>query len=514
MRLAYVLTTALVATASIATITSQVSGQSPLVASASAAQAITPRPGAPVSFADLVDRLQPAVVNISTKEKIQIPTGNNPFAGTPFEAMFKMQGGGQTVTREVGALGSGFLISSDGYIVTNNHVVAAHDAKGEMRHDAVASVTIILENRKEYPATIVGRDEASDIAVLKINATGLPFVRLGESSKSRVGDWVIAIGNPDGLNGTVTAGIVSAIRKNLSSGAYGHYIQTDTAINPGNSGGPMFDMNGNVIGINQWIASPNGGSVGLGFAIPADVAKPIIETLKGGAAIHRGYLGVQTQPVDENVADALGLQKGHGDLVQSLVPGGAAVAAGIHQGDVIIRVNNQEVTQDSTLSFIVTRLAVGAHVPIDVIRNGSHLTLTAVLAERPSEAKLASLSSAKPGSALGGGDEEDNNPVSTKAALGLSLQAITSEIAQQLGVPENTKAVVVAAVDPSSDAAAHNFSRGDIIYSVNNRAVATVAQFNAAVAAAKAQGHNAVLLQWRHGNEPALFVAVKINSDR
>jgi serine protease Do len=467
-----------------------------------------------MSFADLAERLQPAVVNISTKEKVQVSA--NPFAGTPFADMFGGMGGadgGRPVTREAQSLGSGFIISSDGYIVTNNHVVSGHSDRGGA-NATVSSITVIMPDRKEYAAKLVGHDATSDLAVLKINATGLPFVKFGDSSKARVGDWVIAIGNPLGLGGSVTAGIVSAIHRNIGNGGpYDRYIQTDASINQGNSGGPMFDLNGNVIGINSMIASPNGGSVGLGFAIPAELAKPIIETLKGGANVHRGYLGVQIQPLDEGIADSLGLQKDHGELVASVVPGGAAAKAGVRQGDVIARVNNVDVTPDSSLSFIVAGLPVGARVPIEVIRNGQHQTLTAVLAERPSEEKLALI-----GKRGNGGLSEEDGDKSTiqasKATLGLGLQSLTPEIAAQIGVSESTKGVVIVAIDPSSDAAGKGFQRGDIILSVNQAPTTTPAQVNAIVNAAKAKGRGTVLLYAQHGNNPPVFIPVKLVSDK
>ncbi len=514
MRLAYALTSALVVCASIACfalqspVTAQTSSTQPAVFAAS-----PPRAGAPMSFADLAERLQPAVVNISTKERVQVSA--NPFAGTPFADMFggEQAGGGRPITREAQSLGSGFIISEDGYVVTNNHVVSGHGERGGP-NAAVSSITVILPDRKEYKAKLVGHDASSDLAVLKIEAHGLPFVKFGDSARARVGDWIIAIGNPLGLGGSVTAGIVSAIHRNIGNGgAYDRYIQTDASINQGNSGGPMFDLNGNVIGINSMIASPNGGSVGLGFAIPAELAKPIIDTLKGGANVRRGYLGVQIQPLDEGIADSLGLQKDHGELVASVVPGGAAAKAGVRQGDVIARVNNREVTPDQNLSFIVAGLPVGARVPIEIIRNGQRQTLTAILAERPSEEKLALLTkSGKPG--LSEEDGDKSTVLASKASLGMALQAMTAEIAQQLGVSENLKGVVIAAIDPASNAAEVGLQRGDIILSVNQQPVTTPTQVNAAVAAAKANGRNTVLLYFQRGNASPIFRAVKLVSDK
>src|SRR5690606_8259577 len=260
---------------------------------------IAPRSGAPASFADLTEQLQPAVVNISTRQQITVET--NPFAGTPFADLFGNRGGGP-VTREAQSLGSGFLVSADGYVVTNNHVIQP-DGRAELKE-----VTVTMPDGTEYTAEVVGRDAASDLAVLKISGERpFPFVEFGDSRQARVGDWVVAIGTPFGLGGTVTSGIVSAVHRATGAGAYERFIQTDASINRGNSGGPLFDMQGNVIGINNAIFSPSGGSVGIGFAIPAETAAPIVQKLISGEEILRGYLGVRIQPMSEDLAEALGL---------------------------------------------------------------------------------------------------------------------------------------------------------------------------------------------------------------
>jgi len=280
---------------------------------------VVPRAGAPASFADLTAQLQPAVVNISTRQKITV-NNSNPFAGTPFADLFGNQQGGQQAqptTREAQSLGSGFLVSADGYVVTNNHVITA-DGQGK-----VEQITVSTSDGTEYPATLVGADQASDLAVLKIKgAKPFPFVHFGDSRKARVGDWVIAIGQPFGLGGTVTAGIVSAVLRNTGGGgAYDRYIQTDASINRGNSGGPLFDMQGDVIGINNAIYSPTGGSVGIGFAIPAETASPIVDKLIRHEEILRGYLGVRIQPVTDDFSAALGIPDNRGEFVQSVEAG-------------------------------------------------------------------------------------------------------------------------------------------------------------------------------------------------
>ena len=318
MRYAYAITGALLlgGTAIAVTTSSNVGAQ---VAQNEGLQAAAPA-GAPASLADMVEKLQPAVVNISTKQRVQV---QNPFAGTPFGNLFGF-GQGQPQTRQAQSLGSGFIISADGYIVTNNHVVSA-GAEGA----TVEQITVTLTDREEYTAKLVGRDAATDIAVLKIEPKkAMPFVKFGDSTKARVGDWVVAIGNPFALSGTVTAGIISAVHRG-TGGTYDKFIQTDASINQGNSGGPMFDMRGNVIGINSQILSPSGGNVGIGFAIPSEQAAPIVETLMKGQTVKRGYLGVQISPLGEDLAESLGLAKNSGEFIQGVEPGRGADKAGI-----------------------------------------------------------------------------------------------------------------------------------------------------------------------------------------
>jgi serine protease Do len=473
-------------------------------------EAVTaPRPGAPMSFADLAARLQPAVVNISTTQRVQVQQ-SNPFSGTPFGDLF---GGadpnsGRPITREAQSLGSGFIISADGYIVTNNHVISAEGRPGAKA--VVQQITVTLPDRTEYQATLVGRDPASDLAVLKINPKGaLPFVKFGDSTQTRVGDWVIAIGNPFGLGGTLTAGVVSALhRVTGQGGAYDRYIQTDASINQGNSGGPMFDINGNVIGINTLIFSPTGGNVGIGFAIPAEQAWPIVQQLKGGSAIKRGYLGVGIQPLDEGIADSLGLPKNRGELIARVEPGEGADKAGIKQGDIVVKVAGKDVTPDQTLSYLVANTSVGSRVPIEIIRDGRRQTLTAVVGQRPPEDKLAALGTT-PDQGLEPEDEQ-SSAKATKESLGLALQPLTPEISRQLGLTGTVKGVVIGAVDPSSDAAQKGLQRGDVILSVNYKPAATPADIAAAASAAKAAGRANVLLQIQRGNTPAIYRAVKL----
>jgi serine protease Do len=478
--------------------------------------AMAPR-GAPMSFADLAAKLQPAVVNISTKQRVPVRA-----QADPFEEFFRRfdptqpQGGNdnsgsggsssgsgaQPRTREAGSLGSGFIISPDGYIVTNNHLVQGVNGTG-----TVDTVTVITTDRREYPARIIGRDETSDLAVLKIEGHNLPFVNWGDSTKARVGDWVLAIGNPYGLGGTVTAGIISALHRGITGvGAYDRYIQTDAAINMGNSGGPMFDLNGNVIGINSALISPTGASVGIGLSIPAEAAKPVVDSLMKGQRPSRGYLGVGLQPLDENLAPSLGLPKDSGEIVRSVVANGPAGRAGLVQGDVIVKVNGQPVTPDQTVSYLVANTPVGTRIPLEIVRGGKRATVTVQVGERPTEEALAKLSGGNSST------QGDNTPAPTvpQRALGLSLAPVTPELARAANLPAGVHGVIITSVDPNADAAEQGLQRGDLIVSVNNQPVISPAQVIAAVDVARKAGRSSVLLLVKRGNAPEAFVGINI----
>ena len=467
-------------------------------------QAAAPRAGAPMSFADLVARLQPAVVNISTDQKVTISQPTNPFAGTPFADLFGQFGrGGQDgapITRQAQSLRSGFIISPDGYVVTNNHVVAPGN-----RQATVEAIRVTLPDRKEYVAKLVGRDTASDLALLKIDSpTPLPFVRFGDSANARVGDWVVAIGNPFGLGGTVTAGIVSAVHRVTGQGANDRFIQTDASINQGNSGGPMFNLRGEVIGINSQIFSQSGGNIGIGFAIPAEDAKPIIDTLMKGEQVRRGYIGVGIQPLSDDIAAALGLPKNSGEIIGRVEPGGPAAKAGLRPGDVVTRVNGTAVTPDTTLSYLVANVAPGRTAKLDVIRDGKPTSVSVVTATRPPEDQLAQTGD--------GGDSFDDEGPRTPGTpasndIGLTVQPLTPTIARQIGVDSTVQGVVISQVDPSSDAG-QKLRRGDVIVSVNSIPARTAADVQRGVQAAKSAGRPQVLLSVVRGRNPAAFIAV------
>jgi serine protease Do len=486
-------------------------GQAGAQVAQNAPSQMAPRPGAPMSFADLTARLAPAVVNISTKQRVPVRAQQDPFEEffrrfDPNQPQGDSGGGAQPRTREAGSLGSGFIISPDGYVVTNNHLIQGLTGTG-----TVDSVTITTTNGKEYPARIVGRDDTSDLALLKIDGHNLPFVQWGDSTKARVGDWVIAIGNPYGLGGTVTAGIVSAIHRGIpgaTPGAYDRYIQTDAAINMGNSGGPMFDLNGNVIGINAALISPTGASVGIGLAIPAELAKPVIDALAKGQRPQRGYLGVGLQPLDEDLAPSLGLPKNSGEIVRSLVPDGPAARGGLQQGDVIVSVNGHAVTPEETVSYLIANTQVGSRVPLVIIRGGKRQTVNVVVGERPTEEALSKIGSNNVTTPDSGGAA---SPVAPQRALGLSLAPLTPELARAGNLPATARGVIVTSVDPNSDAADQGLQRGDLVVSVNNQLVTSPAQVIATVDAARKSGRSKVLLLVKRGNAPEAFVGVDIS---
>lgn len=468
---------------------------------------VVPVAGAPASFADLTAQLAPAVVNIATRQRVEV--ANNPFAGTPFAELFnRRQGGGgsEPQTREAQSLGSGFIISADGIVVTNNHVISPPDTRAKLE-----SITITLPDGNEYEADLIGADPASDLAVLKIRSDRtFPFVKFGDSQSARVGDWVVAIGNPFGLGGTVTSGIISAVYRNTGQGgAYDRYLQTDASINRGNSGGPLFDMRGNVIGINNAIFSPSGGSVGIGFAIPAEIAAPIVEKLRAGQEIQRGYLGVGLAPIDEDFAASLGLPKRRGELVQTVQDDSPALRAGLKPGDVVTKVNGKDVTSEQTVSFLVANLQPGAKVPVELLRNGEKLALNVTLGKRPTEAELQQQAQTF--------DPEADEPMAPGTSdstieqkLGLQVTPMSAAIARALGVPADTKGVVIAAVDQNSDAARKGLARGDVILSASYKETPTVEALLAQIKAATDANREAIMLRVQRRNNPPVFMALRL----
>lgn len=494
MRYAYAATTALLLTGSALALVngSPVTAQTALPVSA---QANLAPAGAPASFADLVAQLQPAVVNISTKQKVQVATSFNPFTGER-----------RPVTQEQASGGSGFLISADGYIVTNNHVVAGGPAG-----DAVDRVTVTLFDGKEYAAEIVGRDPQSDIALLKIKASNLPFVAMADSTKSRVGDWVIAIGNPLGLSSSVTAGIISALQRNIGAGgAYDRFIQTDTAINPGNSGGPLFNLRGEVIGINNRLISPIGANIGVGFAIPAEEAKPVIESLKKGVRPERGYLGVGIRPVNEKLADSLGIDKNRGEEVTGVVPGQAGDKGGLKEFDIVLKIDGQDVSPERTLSYIIANTKPGSRVTLDILREGKPQKLNVIVGTRPTEEQIAKSNFNPDEQKEFDGETNEASAKYLRDALGISVIPLDEAITRRLGIPSDTRGLVIDIAGSGSVAQA-GIQRADVIVSVNYKSVATPEELVSAIKSARTAGRSNILLGVKRRGGPTQFVAVGVD---
>jgi len=458
---------------------------------------------APDGFADLVDRLIPAVVNISTTQTVkgqQPPGVEMPQfpPGSPFEEFFKEffdRQQREQRSRKVTSLGSGFIVDSAGYIVTNNHVISDAD-----------EITVILQDDQNtnLKAKVVGRDSKTDLALLKVEAGhSLPFVKWGESDKARVGDWVVAIGNPFGLGGTVTAGIVSARARELNSGPYDDFLQTDAAINKGNSGGPMFNMGGEVIGVNSAIYSPTGGSVGIGFAIPSSLAQPVIEQLRKFGHTKRGWLGVRIQTVTEEIAESMGLSKPTGALVASVTSGGPAEAAGLQAGDVILKFDAKEVADMRHLPRIVAETEIGKTVPVEVWRKGKRLDLQAKVGELEETEQQAAAPA----------PEKEKSTAPTQAqkvdSLGLSLAPISQELRDQYEIGAEVKGVVVTATQDGGGAAEKGIKPGDVIVEVGQEEVTTPGQVASMVDKAKQAGRKSVLLLVERAGD-LRFVAVHI----
>ena len=447
---------------------------------------VTPDMARPVSFADLAEQISPSVVNITTSMLVASPTMPEGIApeGSPFEDFFNNQDG---APRRSSALGSGFVISADGFIVTNNHVIEGAD-----------EISIEFFDGDVLPATVVGTDLNTDIALLKVEATDLPFVPFGDSNGpgSRVGDWVIAMGNPLGQGFSVSAGIVSA-RNRALSGSFDDFIQTDAAINRGNSGGPLFNMDGAVIGVNTAILSPSGGSIGIGFSMSSAVVKPVVDQLREFGETRRGWLGVRIQDVTPDMVDAIaGLDTARGALVTD-VPEGPSLDAGILSGDVLLTFNGVEVPDTRELIKMVGGMPVGQQVPVELLRDGEMMTLTVVLGRREdaeAEALPASV--------------EAPEPVQSEM-LGLTLSEVTDELKQQFQLGDAVTGLVITAVDPASDAGEKGIVAGDIITEAGQQAVATVADFTARIDEATAAGRKSLLLLVRRGGDPR-FVALSI----
>jgi len=470
-------------------------------------QEIKPSPiTAPQGFADLVQPLLPAVVNISTKTLVkskpqlhgEVPLDPN-FPSGPIEDMLRDFFEQQTPSqRNVASLGSGFIISPEGLVVTNYHVIEGAD-----------EITVILNDNTKLPATVVGRDHRTDIAVLKVESkTKLPFVTWGDSNKLRTGDWIIAIGNPFGLGGTVTSGIVSTIKRDISSPALGGnvdyipgYIQTDASINVGNSGGPMFNMQGQVVGINRAIFTPTGGSVGIGFAIPATVVQKVVEQIQKFGRTKRGWLGVRIQAVTEDIAEGLGFKDAEGALVGSVIPNGPAEKAKLLPGDIILKVGDAPVKDSRTVPQLVGDMAVGSTVALTVWRKGKTFVQNIVVGEFEEAQEAGIIAS-----------PEGKTPTKDQSALGISFKALSPEIRRQSGVADDVTGIIVTDIDPKSNAALKGLQPGDVIVEVSQEDVSKPEDFVSLIEKAKKAGRKSVLLLINREDEMR-YVSVKIKEE-
>lgn len=453
----------------------------------------------PGSFADLVEKLSPAVVNISTTQMVKSGGGMQMFGmpeGLPndpafdqfkqfFEQFNRMQG--KPVEREVTSLGSGFVIDASGYIITNYHVI-----------DGAEEVSVRFSDDTDLKAKIIGRDQKTDLALLKVESkTPLAYVPLGDSDKARVGDWVVSIGNPFGLGGTVTAGIISARQRSINAGPYDDFIQTDAAINRGNSGGPLFNTKGEVIGINSAIFSTNGGSIGIGFAIPTNLAKPIIDQLKQYGKTHRGWLGVKIQDVTDEIANSVGLKKGKGALVVEVTEGGPAAKAGVKAGDIITHFNNKEITEMRFLPRMVAESKIGEKASLTVWRKGSSVSLTMTIEELKDEAADEV--------ATGDGDAPKLTSKGAESVLGLSVKTLDDGARAELGLPKALQGVVILSITEGSEAAKRGLNKGDVIVEINNEKIDSAATFKRLAGDAKKAGRDYALLQIVRGNITAFM---------
>lgn len=459
--------------------------------------AFAPPQGAPLSFADIFDQVSPAVVQIDVETRIERPRGGLiPIPGLPgfgFQAPETQQPDEEDAPTAQGA-GSGFFISADGFIVTNNHVVANAE-----------KITVKLSDGRELPGRLIGRDADTDLAVIKVEGNDFKFVTFEEQAEPRVGDWVIAVGNPFGLGGTATAGIVSARARDIGDGStpYTDYLQIDAAINRGNSGGPTFDIYGRVIGVNSAIFSPTGGSVGIGFAIPASIAKSVTDRLMSGQAIERGYLGVSIVTISDAQREAYGLPEGtEGALVASITPGGPADQGGLQEGDLVVKLGDQEIKTSTELTRRVGQARPGDQLRLEVIREGRRQTLNIRSGTRPADIQAAQ----------GEGEDEAQTPDRPVAPAGetvegLTLTPLTAALRTRFSIPERVEGVVVTAVAEGARAAREGYQPGFVILQANGRPTRTVADFRAAVEAARTAGREGVFLLVRtpNGNVPVVL---------
>ena len=441
---------------------------------------------APKTFSDLAEKLSPSVVNIATtsvvKQRQQATPSFDDFFNFPFNV--PKQGGSNEKT--VSALGSGFVISADGYIVTNNHVV-----------ENTTDIQVTFTDGSTMEASLIASDKETDLALLKVETEKkLPFVNFGNSDTAKVGNWVMAIGNPFGLGGTVTAGIVSA-RGRMLAGRYDNYIQTDAAINRGNSGGPLFDLDGNVIGVNSAIISPTGGSIGLGFAIPSNLASNIIEQLKNTGEIKRAWLGVRIQEVTDEIAKSVGLDKTYGALVQGLTPDSPAALAGVKEGDIIVEFNGKKVVSQKVLPRLVADAKISLPANVTVWRKESFVKLSVKLGIQPSAEVLANI----------------ENNISTVAVkeLGIQIKSISKDDRVRLKLTNNLNGVIIANIDADSFLVRQGISVDDIILEIQGKQIQNSSELLAVIDDVIAQGKENVLLVFYAGQNAKKYIGAKLS---
>lgn len=448
------------------------------------------------SLHPLVERVSPAVVNISAQITGDQPATADRSAeerdqtGSPFDELLRRFFENRGIPhpgREAMALGSGFIIDPSGYIVTNNHVAGN-----------AAKITVILQDNSRHPAKVIGRDEKTDLALIKIEAKErLPFVTWGDSEQAKVGDWVMAVGNSFGLAGTVTAGIISAVGRNINEGPYDDFLQIDAPINRGNSGGPTFNLSGEVIGVNTAIYSPSGGSVGIGFAVPSNTAKNVVEQLREKGHVTRGWLGVAIQGITPNIARSLGLDPDHpaGALVSSVTPNSPAAKAGVKQGDVITAAAGRPIKSVHDLPRLVAATPPGEKLDLAIRRDGKESKLTATVGTMPEQPQQVAAKAP---------DQANEEEAS---GLGLQLAALTPKLRSQFRIPKDVDGVVVTKISPDSPAASIGMEPGDVIVSVDRQPAANPQQTAAALKEAAAKG-NILLLLNRHGTTQFVGLSV------
>jgi serine protease Do len=456
----------------------------------------------PDGIADVAERVIDAVVNISTSQSLDAKAAPTPQLppGSPFEEFFDEffknrrdgdRGGRGGAPRKVNSLGSGFIIDASGVVITNNHVISDAD-----------EVTVILNDGTRLKAEIIGRDTKVDLAVLKVVPTvPLKAVKFGDSDKLRLGEWVIAIGNPFMLGGTVTAGIVSARNRDINSGPYDNYIQTDASINRGNSGGPLFNLEGEVIGVNTAIISPSGGSIGIGFAVPSKTVVAVIDQLRQYGETRRGWLGVKIQPVTDDIGEALNIKPARGTLIAGIDEKGPAKAAGIETGDVILKFDGKDIKETRDLTRIVADTPVDKEVEVVIIRKGKEEKKTVKVGRlQDSDKKLASVRPNAP----------EDKPVAVKKALGLDLADINEDLRKKYNIKDNVKGAVVTAVEQNSPAADKQLKPGDTIVEISQVAVANAGDVQKRVDQLKREGRRSALFLVANADGETRFVALNL----